>query len=178
MVRLHDHTFVPFIGQEKIQQRVRELGAELNARFAGKNPLFIGILNGAFIFAADLVRTFEGPCEISFVKLSSYSGLRSVGDVRQVLGLETRVEGRHVVLIEDILDTGRTLHFLVNDLLAQAPATVSIAAFLRKPTATQFPVQADWIGFDIEDRFVVGYGLDYDGLGRNLPAIYVLEQDR
>ena len=178
MVRLHDNTFVPLIGQEKIQQRVRELGAELNARFADKNPLFIGILNGAFIFAADLVRTFAGPCEISFVKLSSYSGLQSVGDVRQVLGLETRVEGRHVVLIEDILDTGRTLHFLVNDLVAQGPATVSIAAFLRKPAAAQFPVQADLIGFDIEDRFVVGYGLDYDGLGRNLPAIYVLEGSR
>lgn len=176
MVRLHDKHFVPLIGQEKIQQRVRELGIELNARFAGKTPLFIGILNGAFVFAADLVRTFDGACEISFVKLSSYRGLRSAGDVRQVLGLETPVEGRHVVLVEDILDTGRTLHFLANDLLAQGPATISIAAFLRKPTAAQFPVQADLIGFDIEDRFVVGYGLDYDGLGRNLPAIYVLEE--
>jgi hypoxanthine phosphoribosyltransferase len=176
MVRLHDIAFIPLITPEEVQQRVQELGAELNKRYADSNPLFIGILNGAFVFAADLVRTFEGDCEISFVKLASYSGTRSAGDVRQLLGLDKSVEGRHVVIVEDILDTGRTLHFLANDLLAQNPASISIAAFLRKPSAAQFPVKADFIGFDIEDRFVVGYGLDYDGLGRNLPGVYVLEE--
>jgi hypoxanthine phosphoribosyltransferase len=175
MVRLHDIAFVPLITPEAVQQRVLELGAELNERFAGANPLFIGILNGAFIFAADLVRAFEGACEISFVKLASYSGTKSAGDVRQLLGLEKNVEGRHLIIVEDILDTGRTLHHLSNDLMAQSPASLSIVAFLRKPSAAQFPVQADWVGFDIEDRFVVGYGLDYDGLGRNLPGIYVLQ---
>jgi hypoxanthine phosphoribosyltransferase len=140
----------------------------------GLNPLFISILSGAFVFASDLIRAFDGDCEIGFVKLSSYKGTRSSGDVQTVMGLEKDLQGRHIVVVEDIVDTGRTLHFFHHHLQEQGPASITTVAFLRKPLAIEFPVPVEHIGFDIEDKFVVGYGLDYDGLGRNLPGVYQL----
>jgi hypoxanthine phosphoribosyltransferase len=144
-IQIHDLQFVPLITEEAIQDRVRALGQELTDRYRGKNPLFISILSGAFVFASDLIRAFDSHCEIGFVKLASYSGTRSSGDVQTVMGL---------------------------DLRAQSPASVSVVTFLRKPDAALFPVPVDQVGFDIEDKFVVGYGLDYDGLGRNLSGIW------
>ncbi len=177
MVQLHDLHFKPLISEAQVQARVRELGAALTERYAAQNPLFISILSGAFIFASDLMRAFDGACEVSFVKLASYSGTRSTGDVQTVMGLDgAQLHGRHLIVVEDILDTGRTLHFFLDYLRQHAPASICTVTFLRKPDAAQFTVPIDHVGFDIADKFVVGYGLDYEGLGRNLPGVFVLRE--
>jgi len=173
-VQLHDLLFVSLFSEAQVQERVREIGTALKHEYRDKKPLFISILSGAFVFAADLIRTFGDDCEVGFVKLASYSGTRSSGDVQTVMGLEKDLRDRHLIVVEDIVDTGRTLHFFLEHLRAQQPASVCTVSFLRKPDAAAFPVLVDHVGFDIEDRFVVGYGLDYDGLGRNLPGIYQL----
>ena len=159
------------LSEAEVQARVRVLGELLTERFQGKTPLFISILSGAFVFASDLIRAFQGDCEVGFVKLASYVGTRSSGDVQTVMGLEKDLRGRHIVVVEDIVDTGRTLHFFLEHLRSKEPASICTVAFLRKPEAAQFPVPVDYVGFDIEDQFVVGYGLDYDGLGRTLPGV-------
>lgn len=173
-ISIKDLTFEPLISEEEVQARVKTLGAELTEQYRGKTPLFISILSGAFVFASDLIRAFDGDCEVGFVKISSYSGTKSTGTIQTVMGLEKDLTGRHLIVVEDIIDTGRTLHFFLDHLRTQNPASIATVAFLRKPDAVEFPVPADLTGFDIENRFVVGYGLDYDGLGRNLPAIYQL----
>ncbi len=175
-VQLHDLLFVTHIPESKVKERVQEIGALLTQQYQDKNPLFISILSGAFVFAADLMRAFQGNCEVGFVKLSSYSGTRSSGEVQTVMGLEKDLRDRHIIVVEDIVDTGRTLHFFQDYLRAQSPASVCTVTFLRKPDAAQFSVDVDYVCFDIEDRFVVGYGLDYEGLGRNLPGIYQLRE--
>ena len=166
--------FVKKKKKKQVQERVRELGAEITAQYKDKRPLFISILSGAFVFASDLMRAFDGDCEVGFVKLSSYAGTRSSGSVQTVMGLEKDLHGRHLIVVEDIVDTGRTLHFFIDHLRQQNPASICTITFLRKPDAAEFPVAVDYVGFDIENRFVVGYGLDYEGLGRNLPGIYQL----
>lgn len=175
-IQIHDLHFVPLIAEADVQHRVEALGAELKQRLGDKKPLFISILSGAFVFASDLIRAFEAECEVGFVKLSSYAGTRSTGEVQTVMGLSKDLTGRHLVVVEDIVDTGRTLHYFLEHLLSQNPASITTVAFLRKPDAVAFPVQVDLIGFDIADQFVVGYGLDYDDLGRNLRGIFVLEE--
>lgn len=174
-VQLHHLRFVPYIKAADIQSRVQEIAAALSKRYEGQTPVFISILSGAFIYAADLMRAYEGPCETAFVKLSSYSGTQSGGTIKTEIGLEKHVEGRHLIVVEDIIDTGRTLHFFLKQLAEQKPASILVTAFLRKPDAAEYAVPAELVGYDIENRFVVGYGLDYDGLGRNLPDIYILE---
>ncbi|MFN0176146.1 MAG: hypoxanthine phosphoribosyltransferase [Saprospiraceae bacterium] len=174
-IQIHDLSFVPLISEEEIQDRVRVLGQDLTERYRGKTPLFISILSGAFVFASDLIRAFDSHCEIGFVKLASYTGMRSSGDVQTVMGLDKDLQGRHLVVVEDILDTGRTLHFFLEHLRAQQPASICTVSCLRKPEAAQFPVPVDLVGFDIGDKFVVGYGLDYDGLGRNLAGIWQMQ---
>ena len=173
-VKILDLTFTPLFSEQKVQARVRELGAALTDRYEGHNPLFISILSGAFVFASDLIRAFKGDCEVGFVKLSSYKGTKSTGAIQTVMGLEKEIAGRHLVVVEDIVDTGRTLHYFLDLLRQQNPASICAVAFLRKPEAAAFPVQVDFVGFDIEDKFVVGYGLDYEGWGRNLPGVYQL----
>lgn len=171
-LRIRDLQFEPMLSEARVQARVSELGQALTERLAGKTPLFISILSGAFVFASDLIRAFEGDCEVGFVKLASYVGTRSSGDVQTVMGLQKDLADRHLVVVEDIVDTGRTLHFFLDHLRQQQPASICTVTFLRKPEAAQFAVPVDFVGFDIEDKFVVGYGLDYDGLGRNLPGVY------
>jgi hypoxanthine phosphoribosyltransferase len=173
-VELKDKVFEIIISEDTISQRLDQIGDALSARFSELNPLFIPVLNGAFIFSADLVRRFRGHCETTFVKLESYKGLASTGSVITVMGLQQSVTGRHVILVEDIIDTGRTLHFFMDIVRQQNPESLSVATFLRKPEAEIFPVPVNFLGFDIPNRFVVGYGLDYDGLGRNLPGVYGL----
>ncbi len=170
-VKIHDLTFAPLFSEQQVQIRVRELGAALTERYAGQTPLFISILSGAFVFASDLIRAFKGDCEVGFVKLSSYKGTQSTGAIQTVMGLEKDIAGRHLIVVEDIVDTGRTLHFFLEQLRLQHPASICAVTFLRKPDAIAFPVQVDFVGFDIEDKFVVGYGLDYESLGRNLPGV-------
>jgi len=173
-MQIRDLRFELMLSEAQVQARVREIGAALTEQYAGKNPLFISILSGAFVFASDLIRSFDGDCEVGFVKLASYVGTRSSGDVQTVMGLEKNLHDRHLIVVEDIVDTGRTLHFFLDHLRQQQPASICIATFLRKPEAAQFSVQVDHVGFDIEDKFVVGYGLDYDGWGRNLPGVWVV----
>lgn len=174
-IKLHDKEFGLFISSEKIQNRIEELGNELNKELKGKNPLFLIILNGAFLFAADLIKTFSDDCEISFLKLSSYSGTSSTGVVKQVVGLVENIENRTLVIIEDIVDTGNTLDYIMKELKSKNPAEIKIATLLFKPKAYQKYIPIDYIGFEVENDFLVGYGLDYNGLGRNLTDIYKLK---
>ncbi|TAD84632.1 MAG: hypoxanthine phosphoribosyltransferase [Bacteroidetes bacterium] len=147
---------------------------ELTRDYSGKKPLFIAILNGAFMFAADVFKAIAFEAEICFIKLASYKGTHSTGHVITAIGLDANVQGRHVIILEDIVDTGKTLHTFLPQIQNQGPASLKICALLHKAEAMQFALIVDYVGFTIPNRFVVGYGLDYDGLGRNLPEIYQL----
>src|SRR5215204_978207 len=170
-VKLHDKTFDTYLSSDTIQQKVQELAAQLNKDYAGKKPLFIAILNGSFMFAADLFKYVSIDAEISFIKLASYRGMKSTGHVVTAIGLEDDLFDRDVIILEDIVDTGKTLHEFLPKLHHQQPKSLKIVALLHKSEATKYPLTIDYIGFDIPDKFVVGYGLDYDGLGRNLKEI-------
>jgi len=174
-VRIHDKDFVDYISSEKIQKRVNELGKELNKDLDGKKPLFLGVLNGCFRFASDLLKSVDTPCEINFLKVSSYSGTQTLGKVSELIGLNTSIQDRHVIIVEDIVDTGNTIDFLLKKLENEKPASIKIATLLYKPEAYHGTHNLDYIGFEIPNLFVVGYGLDYDGYGRNLNAIYQIK---
>lgn len=173
-IKVHNKTFVPYLSAATIAEKVSAIAAQISVDYAGKRPLFLAVLNGSFLFAADLFRQLTIEAEISFIKLASYKGTTSTGNVITAIGLEESLHGRHVILLEDIIDTGKTLSEFVPQLNHQGPASVKIAALLTKPDALKFPVHADYIGFEIPNKFVVGYGLDYDGLGRNIPEIFQL----
>jgi hypoxanthine phosphoribosyltransferase len=173
-IRVHDKDFKPYISAEDIRKKVTELAGMLNRDYEHKHPVFIAILNGSFIFAADLFRELTIDAEISFIKLASYKGTKSSGQVISSIGLDTELFDRHVVIIEDIVDTGKTLNVFLPQLQHQQPLSLKIVALLHKPEATIYPMKVDYTGFEIPDKFVVGYGLDYNGLGRNNAAIYQL----
>jgi hypoxanthine phosphoribosyltransferase len=173
-VKLHDKTFDTYLSSETIQQKVQELAAIINKEYEGRKPLFISILNGSFMFAADLFKYLTVDAEISFIKLASYRGMKSSGNVITAIGLDEDLFGRDVIILEDIVDTGKTLHEFLPQLQHQHPKSLKIVSLLHKSVATKFPLTVDYVGFDIPDKFVVGYGLDYDGLGRNLKEIYQL----
>lgn len=177
-IKLHDRTFKSYLSEDRIQERVQVLGLKISDDFQGKKPLFISILNGSFLFAADLVRAFEGDCEVSFVKLASYEGTKSNGKIKKHIGLEVDLKDRHVILVEDIIDSGQTLHEFLPELKKMNPTSISIAVFLLKPNSVKYPFNIEYLGFEIPDKFVVGYGMDYNGLGRNLPAIYQLKKKK
>ena len=174
LVQCHDKHFTPFISAEDIQKRIAALGKQIDTDYEGTLPLFIGILNGSFIFASDLFRATTINAEISFIKLASYKGTSSTGNVVTAIGLDDNLYNRHIIIVEDIIDTGRTLNAFFPEILQRQPASLRIASFLTKPDALQYDVKADYVGFEIPDKFVIGYGLDYDGLGRNLPDLYIL----
>lgn len=171
-------TFEPYISKQDIQARVEVLGKEITRDCAGKMPLFVCVLNGAFPFASDLFRAVEGlDAEISFIRLKSYEGTESTGAVKEVLGLSDNIEGRTVIVIEDIVDTGNTIYRLVEDLKKKNPADVKVATLLFKPDALVRPVKPDYVGFSIPTKFIIGYGLDLNGKARNLNDIYILKED-
>ena len=174
-VKIHDKVFETFISAETIQQRVEEMAAMINIEYNGKRPLFIGVLNGALIFIADLIKHISIECELAFIKLSSYNGVESTGVVKNMIGLSDSIQGRHVIIVEDIIDTGDTALYIIKELEKQNPASLKFASILFKPAALRQPVAPDYFGFEISPDFVVGYGLDYDGLGRNLNDIYKLK---
>lgn len=176
IVEAHGLKFQLMLSEAAIAQRVREMALELQRDYADKKPLLLGLLNGAFIFAADLVRQCTFPLEISFVRVSSYDGLQSSGRLTTHFGPDLELRGRHVLLVEDIIDSGQTLHQFLPQLQSLQPASLRVAVLLVKPEALECEVPLDYVGFEIPNKFVIGYGLDYDGLGRNLPGIYQLKE--
>jgi hypoxanthine phosphoribosyltransferase len=173
-IKVKDKDFEISIDASAIDTVVQRIAAEINRDYEGKNPLFLAILNGSFVFAADLIRKITIPCQISFVKLASYSGTTSTEEVRELIGLNEEIRGRHLVVVEDIVDTGMTLDKLLKDLQKFEPASVRLACFTFKKEAFKKSFNIDYLGITIPNEFVVGYGLDYDGYGRNLPDIYKL----
>ena len=174
LIRVHDKNFEPFLSEEEIARRISEVANQLNQDYTGKRPVFIAILNGAFMFASDLFKRLTIDAEICFIKLASYKGTRSTGHIVTAIGLDLDLYGREVVIIEDIVDTGKTLHHFLPQLHHQQPSSLKIVALLHKPEAMVFPLTIDYLGFTIPNKFVVGYGLDYDGLGRNIASLYKL----
>jgi len=174
LIKLHDKSFETYLSEEVIQKKIIEIADRINNDYKDKNPLFIAILNGSFMFAADLFKHIKINAEICFINLASYRGMKSSGHVTTAIGLDQDLYDREVIIIEDIVDTGKTLNEFLPKLHHQQPRSLKIAALLHKPDATKFPLTIDYLGFSIPDKFVVGYGLDYDGLGRNLKEIFQL----
>lgn len=175
-IQLFNKTFEPYLPESLIQEKISELGKLISKEYEGKKPLFIGVLNGSFMFAADLFKQITIEAEICFIKLASYKGTKSTGNVITAIGLDTDIRDRHLILLEDIIDTGKTMHEFIPQLHHQQPASIKMAVLLHKPDATIYPVQIDYCCFSIPNRFVLGYGLDYDGFGRNLKEIYQLKE--
>ena len=173
-IKVHDKIFETYLTEEVIQEKIKKLAAAIDKDYHDKRPLFIAILNGSFMFAADLFKYLTIDSEICFIKLASYKGTRSTGHVITAIGLDHDLFNRHVVIIEDIVDTGKTLNTFLPQLHHQHPASLKIVTLLHKPEATQFSLDIAYTGFTIPNKFIVGYGLDYDGLGRNLKEIYQL----
>ena len=174
-IQIKDLTFVPYINETDLLKAVNDVAQKINADYAGKDVLFVGVLNGVFMFASDLMKRIDLNCQISFVKLSSYDGTESTEVVKELFGLSESVEGKHVILLEDIVDTGITIDGLYTDLMKQNPASLEICTLLFKPEKYTKGVPIKYIAKSVPNEFVVGYGLDYDGFGRNIPMIYQLK---
>lgn len=175
-IKILDKTFRTFIPKEEIQQRVKAVAEKLNKDMDGKNPLLLAVLNGSFIFAADLMRNITIPCEISFVKLASYQGTTFTGKIKEVIGLNEDLTDRTVVIVEDIIDTGSTMKQMIESLGTRNPKSVHICSLLVKPGKLQVPLNIEYAAMEIPNDFIVGYGLDYDQQGRQLEDIYVLDE--
>jgi hypoxanthine phosphoribosyltransferase len=169
-----DKKFREMISGEAISKRIDEMAEEINRDYKGKDVVFLGILNGAFLFAADLFKKIDLRARISFVKLASYEGTRSSGSVKELIGWNEDIKGMEVIVVEDIVDTGHTLELIIGELKVRKVSAVRIATLLLKPDAYKKKIPVDYVGFKIPNDFVVGYGLDYDGYGRNLPSVYTL----
>ena len=173
-IRVLDKTFREYISEKNINERITELANEINTDFAGKEVVFLGILNGAFLFAADLFKRIDLKAKISFVKLASYEGTKSSGTIKELIGWNEDIKNKYIIVIEDIVDTGNTLERIVDELVIRKASEIKIATLLFKPEAYTKNIPIDYIGFEIPNDFVLGYGLDYDGYGRNFPSIYTL----
>ena len=173
-VKIKDKSFRVSIPETEIKQRVKALAEQMSKDLEGKNPIFLGVLNGSFIFAADLMREMTIPCEISFVKLASYQGTTSTGKVQEVLGINENLSGRTVVIVEDIVESGQTMKQMIESLGTRNPESVRICTLFFKPEKLKEELNLDYVAFSIPDDFIVGYGLDYDGLGRELKDVYTI----
>ena len=173
-IHIKDKCFRTFIPEADILREVRRVAEEINRDMAGKNPLFLSVLNGSFMFTSDLMKCLDIPCEVSFVKLASYEGTSSTGKVKELVGLNEDISGRTVVIVEDIVDTGLTMKRLIETLEAKSPKEIRIATLLVKPEKLQVKLHIDYAAMEIPNDFIVGYGLDYDGLGRNYRDIYAV----
>ena len=176
-VKVLDKTFETSMPEAQIKARVKELAQQISKDMEGKNPLFLAVLNGAFVFAADLMREMTIPCEISFVKLASYQGTTSTGKVREVIGINEDLSGRTVIIVEDIVESGQTMHSMIESLGTRNPASVHICTLFFKPSKLKEPLTLDYVAFRIPDDFIVGYGLDYDQAGRGLKDIYTIVEE-
>ncbi len=175
-IKVRDKEFEVYLDETKIQQRIAEIAQDINEEYGSKNPLFIGILNGSFMFASDLMKAVTVPSEIAFIRMASYKGMESTGNVKQVLGLQENVFGRHLILIEDIVDSGLTMDEVIKFFQERGPKSIRVATLLLKPEKLEKDLKLDYVGFEIPEKFVVGYGLDYNGHGRNLKDIYQLKE--
>ena len=175
-IKIHDRDFVKSISSEEIAAEVKRVADKINKDYAGKRPLLLGVLNGCFMFVSDLMKNLEIECEVSFVRFSSYQGSETTGTVKQVIGLTESIAGRDVIIVEDIVDTGLTMHKMLETLAESNPASLAIASLFVKPARLRVPIEVKYSAFEIPDRFIVGYGLDYDGLGRNLPDVYDVKE--
>jgi hypoxanthine phosphoribosyltransferase len=173
-ITILEKKFTESIPEDIIKQRIDELAAQINKDLAGKEVIFLGILNGSFIFAADLYRKIDLDSGISFLKLASYKGTSTSGEVKELIGWNEGIEGKNVVVLEDIIDTGETIGRIIDELTIRKAGDIKIAVMLFKPEAYKKSIDIDYIGFKIPDKFVIGYGLDFNGYGRNLPSIYTL----
>lgn len=172
-IQIADKTFEILLEDHTISKRTRLLGIQINMDYENKCPIFIGVLNGSFLFMADLIKEVEIPCEIGFIKVSSYQGTESTGQIKETFGLPEHLENRDVIIVEDIVDTGLTLNYVITEIQKQNPASIKVCSLLFKPAALKIPIEnLEYTGFEIANEFVVGYGLDYEGLGRNLGNIY------
>jgi hypoxanthine phosphoribosyltransferase len=174
MVKLHDLEFEPYLDQNTLQESIKSLAKQIAADYDSKTPVFLGILNGAFMFLSDLMKYYEGDCEINFTKLASYEGTSSTGQVNTLLGAGN-LKGKDVIVVEDIVDTGNTLEHIIEVLKNEGVASYKIVSLFFKPEAYKKSLNIDYIGFEIPNKFIVGYGLDYNGLGRNISEIYQLK---
>lgn len=173
-MKIKDKDFEPYIDSARIQEAVALMADRINKDYSGKTPLLLAVLNGSFMFASDLMKNISVPAEISFIRLSSYNRTRSSGRVKELIGLEENIFGRHLIIVEDIVDTGLTMRHLLDELQELGPKSLEVATLLHKAEATKEKIDLKYIGFVIPKKFVVGYGLDYDGQGRNLNDIYSL----
>lgn len=176
-VKIKDKEFVPMISEEEIKRRVKELAAQISKDMAGKNPLLLAVLNGSFVFAADLMREITIESEISFVKLASYQGTTSTGTVKEVIGINENLSGRTVIIVEDIVESGLTMKRMIESLGTRNPASVHICTLLLKPDCLKVDLDIEYAAFSIPNDFIVGYGLDYDQQARNFKDIYVLKKE-
>lgn len=174
-IQVHDKRFSTYISAEEINKQIKRIADEINRDYSNKRPLFIAILNGSFMFASDLFKELHIESEICFIKLASYKGIKSTGQVVTSIGLDVALKDREVIVIEDIVDTGKTLSEFLPQLEAQSPSSLKVATLLHKPEALQHPLQLDYVGFTVPNKFLLGFGLDYDGLGRNLKEIFQLK---
>ena len=174
IIKVHDKKFSVSISEAEILKRVKEIAQKINENCKYKNPLFLAVLNGSFMFTSDLMKEINIDCELQFVKMKSYTGMHSTAQVQMLVGPTMAVSGRSVIIIEDIVDTGNTIKELVNQLHAVNPNEVKVCSLLLKPDKYDGDIKIDYVGFEIPDDFVIGYGLDYDGLGRNLKQIYTV----
>ncbi len=172
IIKIHDRFFEPYITADIISERIEVLAAEIMDAYKNELPVFVSVLNGSFMFTADLLRKLPAGCEVVFVKVSSYEGIQSTGNVQTVMGFPEHIRNRQVLILEDIIDTGLSMKHMLEQLQAKAPTTIKIATLLFKRDALRHPIEPDFVGFDIENKFVIGYGLDYNELGRNLPHVY------
>jgi len=175
VIQLHDKQFVPFISASEIDFAIATMAAQVEADFADETPVFVGVLNGSFMVVSDFMKHYKKPCEVSFIKLASYEGTSTTHEVKQLIGLNQDLTGRSVVIIEDIVDTGNTVVELKELFKKQNVKHLKIATLFFKPDAYKKDVKIDYVGIRIPNKFIVGFGLDYDGLGRNLAEVYQLK---
>ncbi len=176
IITVKDKSFKPYISEEKLQVSVEKIASKINDDYKGCTPIFLGVLNGSFMFFGDLLKSINLECTVSFVKLASYQGTNSTGKVNELIGLNEDISDKDIILVEDIVDTGNTLVKLYEILSEKNPTSIKIATLLYKPEAYSKSHNIDYVGLEIPNAFVLGYGLDYDGLGRNLSSIYVLNE--
>ena len=174
IITIKDLEFIPYVTHSDILERIREIGIKINQDYENKNPLFIAVLNGSFMFASDLMKQVDLKSELTFIKVNSYDGTESTGHIREMIGIGQSITDRHIVIIEDIVDTGHTINYLIDELSKKDPSSLEVVTLFSKPDSHETDLYVKYVGFEIPNKFIVGYGLDYDGYGRNYQDVYQL----